>query len=115
MEARGIVANSYPVRSSRRKPTYVVGQSPPVGTQATRGARVRLTVSVGRRGAGLGRVTVPDVVGLSELEAHSQCRDAHLTCRTMPVFGEARMVVRQVPEPGQTARGLSQMKLFLGR
>ena len=114
MEALGIIANSYPVRSSRQ-PTYVVGQSPPEGTRATRGARVKLTVSVGRGQGALGRVVVPKIVGLSEIEAHSRCRDAHLTCRTVPVPGSAGIVVRQHPEPGERAERLTQMKLLVGR
>jgi beta-lactam-binding protein with PASTA domain len=116
MELLGVVANTYPVRSKRPE-LIVVRQVPKAGTRAFRGARMRLTVSVGRRPQ---RPTlVPDTVGLLELRAHSLCRDARLTCRTIVVptrhpRGPGR-VVRQRPATGEQAKSLAQMTLFVGR
>jgi eukaryotic-like serine/threonine-protein kinase len=114
MEVLGIVPDSYPVRSSRA-PTIVISQTPAPGTQVRRGARVRLVVSVGKRA--LAPALVPDTVGLMELAAHSRCRAANFTCRTILVPasrpGDAGRVVRQQPPAGSALPELTQMKLFV--
>lgn len=116
MEDLGFVANLYPVRS--RKPvTTVVTQTPPAGRSVSRGSRVRLTVSVGRRPRPEARV--PNTVGMKELVAHERCRDARFTCRTLAVptrhpAGPGR-VVRQQPAAGLASKELSQITLFVGK
>jgi serine/threonine-protein kinase len=115
MEDLGFVANLYPARS-RRPVTTVVTQTPSPGRSVARGTHVRLTVSLGRRP--LPEATVPNTVGMKELTAHSRCRDARLTCRTLAVptrhpRGPGR-VVRQKPEAGLTSKELTQMTLFVG-
>jgi hypothetical protein len=116
MEDLGFVANLYPTRS-RRPVTTVVTQTPSPRTSVARGTHVRLTVSLGRRP--LPEATVPNTVGMKELTAHSRCRDARFTCRTLAVptrhpSGPGR-VVRQKPEAGLTSKELTQMTLFVGR
>jgi beta-lactam-binding protein with PASTA domain len=116
MEALGVVANLYPVRSKRR-PTFVIAQLPGPGTRLTRGTRVRLTVSVGRRA--WPSQTIPNTVGLKELAAHERCRDADFLCRTVAVptrhpRGPGR-VVRQRPAAGEIKPELTQMTLFVGK
>jgi hypothetical protein len=116
MEDLGFVANLYPARS-RRPVTTVVTQTPSPGRSVARGTHVRLTVSQGRRP--LPEATVPNTVGMKELTAHSRCRDARFTCRTLAVptrhpRGPGR-VVRQKPEAGLTSKELTQMTLFVGR
>jgi beta-lactam-binding protein with PASTA domain len=116
MEALGVVANLYPVRS-RKRPTIVTGQVPIPGRRITPGVRVRLTVSVGRRP--LPSDTVPNTVGLREMPAHALCRDADFLCRTVAVptrhpRGPGR-VVRQRPNAGEVEEELTQMTLFVGK
>jgi beta-lactam-binding protein with PASTA domain len=113
MEQRGVVANGYPVRSSSRKAGYIVSQTPAAGTRATRGSRVKLTVSIGTRQ--LPAAEVPDTVGLTELRAHAVCREADFTCRTFLVSeGSPGSVVRQDPPAGSERRLLTQMKIYVG-
>jgi beta-lactam-binding protein with PASTA domain len=117
MEALGVVANLYPVRSRTKRVTLVTSQVPVPGRRITPGARVRLTVSVGARR--LPSAPVPDTVGLKELAAHRLCRDENFLCRTVAVptrhpRGPGR-VVRQQPNAGEAAERLSQMTLFVGR
>jgi eukaryotic-like serine/threonine-protein kinase len=115
MEIRGVVANLYPVRSNRAY-AIVIRQAPIAGAQVRRGSRVRLSVSRGTRA--VPAFPVPDTVGLSELAAHARCRDVNFTCRTVLVPArrptEAGRVVRQRPRAGSTARGLTQMTLYVG-
>jgi beta-lactam-binding protein with PASTA domain len=112
MEELGVIANSYPVRS-RRTVAVVIAQKPRPGTRVLRGSRIRLTVSAGTRPLSPG--TVPDTVGLTELDAHLRCRDAHFMCRTVVVTeGPSGRVVRQLPEAGSTKRPLTQMTLYVG-
>jgi eukaryotic-like serine/threonine-protein kinase len=115
MELLGVVANLYPSRSNRSFGT-VVRQEPASGTRVPRGSRVRLDVSLGNYP--LRSVRVPDTVGLSEQMAHSRCRDAYLTCRTVlvaaPEPSAAGRVVRQSPPSGQVDQALTQMTLFVG-
>jgi beta-lactam-binding protein with PASTA domain len=116
MEALGVVANLYPVRSTRRA-TFVIAQKPAPGVQLTPGTRVRLTVSVGTRS--WPSEEVPGTVGLKELTAHERCLDADFLCRTVPVptrspRGPGR-VVRQQPDPGEIRPELSQITLYVGK
>lgn len=112
MEVLGIVADTYPVRASRRV-TYIVRQTPAPGTRVNRGSRVKLTVSTGS--GQLPAFEVPDTVGFKELRAHAICREGNFTCRTIVVSeGSAGRVVRQDPPAGQERRALSQMKLYVG-
>jgi eukaryotic-like serine/threonine-protein kinase len=114
LERRGMRADGYPVRSSRRKAGYVVSMTPAARTRATRGTRVNLTVSIGT--GRLPEVAVPDTVGLTELRAHEVCREANLTCRTFFVSeGSPGSVVRQDPPAGATGRALTQLKLYVGQ
>jgi PASTA domain len=117
IEALGVVANLYPVRSRAKRVTIVTSQVPVPGTRITPGAHVRLTVSVGARR--LPSATVPDTVGLKELTAHRLCRDENFLCRTVAVPtrhpGGPGRVVRQQPNAGEAAERLSQMTLFVGR
>jgi beta-lactam-binding protein with PASTA domain len=117
MEAIGVVANLYPVRSRTKRVTIVTSQVPVPGRRITPGASVRLTVSIGARP--LPSAAVPDTVGLKELTAHELCRDENFLCRTVAVptrhpRGPGR-VVRQRPNAGEAAERLTQMTLFVGK
>jgi beta-lactam-binding protein with PASTA domain len=113
-ELRGLIANSYPVRAGQRADD-VANQMPAPGTRVRKGARILITVSIAKKRTPL---PVPDTVGLKEAAAHARCRDAHFTCRTMPVpagqTNEVGRVLRQKPEPGDVKPELTQIKLFVG-
>lgn len=74
----------------------VIRQSPDAGVTATKGAKVTIHISKGK-----GKVTVPNVIGLSEAEAKSDMRAAGLKpvvqYRTGPQVGK---VVDQSPSKG---------------
>jgi PASTA domain len=114
VELRGLIANSYPVRA-RQRADNVVSQVPAPGTRVRKGSRILITVSIAKKRTPL---PVPAAVGLKETAAHARCRDAHFTCRTMPIpatqADEVGRVLRQKPEPGEVHPELTQVRLFVG-
>ena len=85
------------------EPGTVVAQDPEGGERAERDSTVRINVS-----AGTGRVTVPDIVGVTREVAEQRLRRAGLTARVfeVPAPDPPGTVVAQNPVPGkELARG----------
>ena len=82
---------------SEESPGSVVAQDPSAGDRAPAGSEVRINVS-----KGTGRVTVPDVVGLSEDEATQRLDQAGLEVRSfeVPAADQEGTVVAQNPPAG---------------
>ena len=75
----------------------IVAQSPAAGERADAGSEVRINVSKGS-----GRVSVPDLVGLTEEEARSRLEGLDLEARSFEVASDeaAGTVIAQNPLPG---------------
>lgn len=76
----------------------VISQEPPPGTKAPKGSIVGINVSTGS-GAASGGVTVPDVVGLSQVRAIDKIEQAGLKVDSFPVASSKPRgtVVSQLP------------------
>lgn len=81
----------------------VIAQLPAGGAQAAPGSEVAVVVSLG---AGVGAVTVPDVVGKSEADAVTALEAAQLRARVYKRYDpkvKAGLVIQQLPRAGSTA------------
>jgi eukaryotic-like serine/threonine-protein kinase len=97
----------------------VVAQSPTAGSEVARGSTVRLNVSDGTGQAEPAERDVPNVEGLTEQDAIAELEDAGFTVRirreevTDPA--EDGIVLRQDPEPGDTAREGDEVAITVGQ
>jgi eukaryotic-like serine/threonine-protein kinase len=101
LAAVGLKANVVDVFADA-DPGEVVAQAPAAGESAAKGSTVRLNVSKGSK-----LVTVPTVVGSTEVEATTQVKDAGLVPNVVSVPSDqpAGTVVAQHPTGGQATRG----------
>jgi beta-lactam-binding protein with PASTA domain len=96
----------------------VVAQSPTAGSEVARGSTVRLNISDGTGAQEPAEREVPNVEGLTEEDAIEELEDAGFTVRirreevTDPA--EAGIVLRQDPEPGETAREGDEVAITVG-
>ena len=95
----------------------VISQEPPPGTKAAKGSIVGINVSTGS-GAATGGVTVPDVVGLSQVRAVDKIDQAGLKVDSFPV-GSSKprgTVISQLPAGGTEVppRSLVRINVSLG-
>jgi serine/threonine-protein kinase len=116
IEARGLVADSYPVPSDTERGT-VVAQSPEPGTELPEGETVRLNVALGTDERE--PLTVPDVTGALAPDARAIARREGFTVRTLYRDAsspeEVGEVILQEPDAGTTAPVLSQITIYVGR
>lgn len=95
----------------------VVAQRPQGGTTVRRGSQVRLNVSEGPRPGA--RVAVPDVIGLTEVEAVAELEAAGFKVEVFeedtPDQAEDSLVIRQEPEPGSQAPRGALVTIYVGR
>ncbi len=101
-------------RPSNREPGIVFAQSPGAGVQLNEGQTVELLVS-----SALARVTVPNVIGLTEAEAKQRLEAAKFEVKIERVFASApkETVVEQQPPSGEQAASgsLVTLKVSKGR
>jgi beta-lactam-binding protein with PASTA domain len=101
-------------RPSNREPGIVFAQSPGAGVQLNEGQTVELLVS-----SELARVTVPNVIGLTEAEAKQRLEAAKFEVKIERVFASApkETVVEQEPPSGEQAESgsLVTLKVSKGR
>jgi beta-lactam-binding protein with PASTA domain len=116
IEARGLVADSYPVPTDTERGT-VVAQSPEPATDLPEGETVRLNVALGTDERE--PLAVPDVTGALAPDARAIARREGFTVRTLyrdaPSPEEVGEVVLQEPDAGTTAPVLSQITIYVGR
>jgi len=93
----------------------VMAQDPVAATRVARGSAVNLTVA--RRRAAGGLVTIPSVVGKTRAEAETTLRDAGLRVGTVTEVarGRAGTVVSQSPSAGMRVRRNSAVNLNVAR
>lgn len=76
LEAEGFVVNKSEVYSSEVAKDYVISQNPESGVKAPNGSVITVRVSMGEEDT---KVRVPNVVGLSEMDATVELTEAGLT------------------------------------
>lgn len=95
----------------------VISQEPPPGTKAPKGSIVGINVSTGS-GAATGGVTVPDVVGLSQVRAVDKIDQAGLKVDSFPMDSSKPRgtVISQLPAGGTEVppRSLVRINVSLG-
>jgi membrane peptidoglycan carboxypeptidase len=100
-------------------PGTVVKQSPAGGTSAPLGSGVTLTVSNGKGKAGHERVSVPDVVGMSEKDAVKALKSAGLVGSVQQVDvtdpKQDGIVLSQSPSAGELVRSGSTVVITVGK
>lgn len=86
---------------SKQPKGIVISQEPPPGTKVPKGSIVGINVSTGS-GAAAGGVAVPDVVGLSQVDAADRIEQAGLKVDSFPVASSKPRgtVVSQLPAGG---------------
>ena len=91
----------------------VIGTDPAAGTEVEKGSTVTVIQS-----AGPAPVTVPEVVGLSELEATNKLRAADFLVEVVPVDGtaaQAGKVISQTPAQSEKAPKKSTVTINVGK
>ena len=97
--------------SSSVKSGLVIGTSPPAGSNAASNTRIGIIVS-----SGVGKATVPDLVGQSEQQAENALSRAGLTVGnviTRPSLKPAQQVLGQTPPPGTKVSPNSQVRIVV--
>ncbi len=101
LERRGFTVSSTQANSASVPKGLVISQSPAAGTSSAQGEQVRLVVSLGR--SAVVKVTVPDIMGLTQSQAATKIRAAGLAPRPMwqPNNASVGIIYEQSPEPGE--------------
>jgi pimeloyl-ACP methyl ester carboxylesterase len=116
LEAVGLAAGTgQPIASDRPEGTVVV-QSPEAGSWVEPGRRVVVSPSLGEPPP-QDRVTVPDVVGRTSIQARSMIRAAGFTPSPTVVDSDRPFdeVVEQIPAAGSRAVPGSEVRIFISR
>ncbi len=90
----------------------VTAQSPDAGASASRGSRVRITVSAGPSPS---FSQVPDVVGQTTGDARSALEAEGFTVAVFRVAGQSGVVVDEQPAGGGRAPDGGQVSIFVGK
>ena len=111
LQADGFKVQIVP-QSSTRPAGVVFGQNPASGASVDKGSTVRLLVSKGRT-----LVTVPNAVGLSQVDARSKLVNAGFAVTTAQVFSDqpAGTVVAQDPAAGEKVAPGSKVRLNVSK
>ena len=80
LEAEGFTVNKSEVYSSEVQKDYVISQNPEAGTKAPVGSAITLRVSLGQEDT---KVRVPNVIGLTEMDATVSLAEAGLAVGTV--------------------------------
>ena len=102
LEQAGLMSKAYEVYSDTVPQGSVIAQSPSAGASVLAGSEVAIAVSLGK---GVGAVTVPSVVGMSESEAVSAMQSAGLKATVYRQYSDtvaAKVVAAQLPSGGTT-------------